>query len=79
MGFYTTVDEKYEKATQAKAAVDRFCEDINLDGLLNEMAKPLIACGNDFWLKLTPDRLTETIRLCQLMLFNASGSALFQT
>jgi len=63
IGFYTTADEKYDKATQAKAAVDRFCEDINLDGLLNEMAKPLICCGNDFWLKLTPNQLTETIRL----------------
>ena len=57
MGFYTTVDMKYEKASEAKAVVDRFCEDINLDGLLNDMAKPLIACGNDFWLKLTPDQL----------------------
>jgi hypothetical protein len=63
MGFYTTVDEKYEKAKEAKAAVDKFCEDINLDGLLNDMAKPLIACGNDFWLKLTPEKLTETLRM----------------
>lgn len=63
VGFYTTVDEKYEKASEAKATVDRFCEDINLDGLLNEMAKPLIACGNDFWLKLTPERLTDTLRM----------------
>ncbi|MCW4024768.1 MAG: hypothetical protein NWF01_07020 [Candidatus Bathyarchaeota archaeon] len=63
MGFYTTVDEKYEKASQAKAAVDRFCEDVNLDGLLNEMAKPLIGCGNDFWLKLQPEKLTDVIRL----------------
>jgi hypothetical protein len=63
MGFYTTADEKYEKAAEAKAAVDKFCEDINLDGLLNEMAKPLIGCGNDFWLKLTPDRLTDALRM----------------
>ncbi len=63
MGFYTTVDEKYDKASEAKAAVDRFCEDINLDGLLNDMAKPLIACGNDFWLKLTPERLADTLRM----------------
>ena len=62
MGFYTTADENYDKATQAKTIVDRFCENINLDGLLNEMAKPLIGCGNDFWLKLTPTRLTDTIR-----------------
>ncbi|MCW4000602.1 MAG: hypothetical protein NWE93_10215 [Candidatus Bathyarchaeota archaeon] len=63
MGFYTTVDEKYDKAAEAKAAVDRFCEDINLDGLLNDMAKPLIACGNDFWLKLTPERLADMLRM----------------
>jgi len=63
MGFYTTVDEKYEKAAEAKAAVDRFCEDVNLDGLLNDMAKPLIACGNDFWLKLAPERLADALRM----------------
>jgi len=63
MGFYTTVEAKYEKATEAKAAVDRFCEDTNLDGLLNDMAKPLIACGNDFWLKLAPDRLADVLRM----------------
>ncbi len=63
MGFYTTVNEKYPKAAEAKAVVDKFCEDVNLDGLLNDMAKPLIACGNDFWLKLTPERLTDTLRM----------------
>jgi hypothetical protein len=63
MGFYTTVDEKYDKASQAKDAVDRFCEEVNLDGLLNDMAKPLIGCGNDFWLKLTPEKLTDTLRM----------------
>ncbi|MCW3998938.1 MAG: hypothetical protein NWE93_01705 [Candidatus Bathyarchaeota archaeon] len=63
MGFYTTVDETYDKAKEAKAIVDNFCEEVNLDGLLNDMAKPLIGCGNDFWLKLTPDKLTETLRM----------------
>ncbi len=63
MGFYTTVDEKYPKAKEAKAAVDNFCETVNLDGLLNDMAKPLIGCGNDFWLKLAPDKLTDTLRM----------------
>lgn len=63
MGFYTTIDEKYDKASEAKAAVDKFCEDVNLDRLLNDMAKPLIACGNDFWLKLTPEHLTDTVRM----------------
>src|SRR3972149_6262115 len=62
MGFYTTVDEKYEKASEAKAVVDKFCEDVNLDGLLNDMTKPLIGCGNDFWLNLNPTKLTDTLR-----------------
>ena len=63
MGFYTTVDESYDKAVQAKAAVDAFCEEVNLDGLLNDMAVRLIACGNNFWLKLKPDKLSDFIRL----------------
>jgi hypothetical protein len=63
MGFYTTVDEKYAKAEKAKDVVDEFCENVNLDGLLNDMARRLIACGNDFWLKLTPDRLSDVVRL----------------
>ncbi len=63
MGFYTTADDKYDKASQAKAVVDRFCEDVNLDGLLNDMAKPLIACGNDFWLKLRPEWLIDIVRM----------------
>ncbi len=53
MGFYTTCEQGQEKA---KDIVDQFCEDVNLDRLLNDMAKPLIACGNDFWLE--PDGKT---------------------
>ncbi|MEM3090523.1 MAG: hypothetical protein QXW17_02040 [Candidatus Bathyarchaeia archaeon] len=63
MGFYTTVNEKYEKAEEAKRQVDQFNEKVNLDTLLCEMAKVLIACGNDFWLKITPERLTDLHRL----------------
>jgi hypothetical protein len=59
-GFYTTCDAGQEKA---KAEVDKFCEDVNLDTLLNDMAKPLIACGNDFWLKLMPDKLADLLRM----------------
>ena len=62
-GFYTTVDENYEKAGEAKRVVDRFNEDVNLDALLCDMARGLIACGNDFWLKLTPEKLVELHRL----------------
>ncbi|MGB9960274.1 MAG: hypothetical protein ACPLKQ_07135 [Candidatus Bathyarchaeales archaeon] len=63
MGFYTTVDEKYERAKEAKRQIDQFNEEVNLDALLCEMAKTLIACGNDFWLKITPERLKGLHRL----------------
>lgn len=62
-GFYTTVNENYEKADEAKRIVDRFNQDVNLDALLCDMARTLIACGNDFWLKLTPESLTALQRL----------------
>lgn len=63
MGFYTTVNEEYERAKDAKRVVDKFNEDVNLDGLLNDMARVLIACGNDFWLKLKPEKLTDLRRI----------------
>lgn len=63
MGFYTTVNGSYEHAAEAKETVDRFCEQVNLDGLLCDMARVLIACGNDFWLKITPQHLTELHRI----------------
>ncbi len=62
-GFYTTVNDGYEKAAQAKAAIDGFNETVNLDALLCDMAKMLIACGNDFWLKLTPQNTKTLHRL----------------
>ncbi|MCW3998743.1 MAG: hypothetical protein NWE93_00705 [Candidatus Bathyarchaeota archaeon] len=62
-GFSTTINGGYEKASQAKAAVDNFNEDINLDALLCDMARMLIACGNDFWLKLTPQNTKNLHRL----------------
>jgi len=62
-GFYTTINEDYEKATQAKAVVDNFNESVNLDALLCDMARMLIACGNDFWLKLTPQNTKALHRL----------------
>ncbi|MEM3357048.1 MAG: hypothetical protein QW166_04390 [Candidatus Bathyarchaeia archaeon] len=63
MGFYTTVNEAYERAEEAKRVVDKFNENVNLDALLCDMARILIACGNEFWLKITPERLTELHRL----------------
>jgi hypothetical protein len=58
--FYTTCAPDQEKA---KDAVDNFCEEVNLDGLMHDMAVRLIACGNEFWLRLTPDRLNEFVRM----------------
>jgi len=63
MGFYTTVNEAYERAEEAKRVVDKFNENVNLDALLCDMARILIACGNEFWLKITPESLTELHRL----------------
>ena len=62
-GFYTTVNDAYEKAAQAKTVVDGFNETVNLDALLCDMARMLIACGNDFWLKLTPQNTQNLLRL----------------
>ena len=62
-GFYTTTNENYAKAAQAKNVVDNFNENVNLDALLCDMARMLIACGNDFWLKLTPQNVTAVHRL----------------
>ena len=51
--FYTTCapEKDYPKAAKALDSVDVFCEEVNLDGLLHDMAIRLIACGNDFWLQ----------------------------
>jgi hypothetical protein len=58
--FYTTCALGQEKA---KEAVDNFCTETNLDEMLHEMAIRLIACGNEFWLKLTPEKLAEFVRM----------------
>jgi hypothetical protein len=62
-GFYTTTNDDYEKAAQAKSVIDNFNENVNLDELLCGMARMLIACGNDFWLKLTPQNMKALHRL----------------
>jgi len=62
-GFYTTANEEYGKAAEAKRLVDQFNEETRLDSLLCDMARVLIACGNDFWLKLLPERLRDFKRL----------------
>ena len=63
--FYTTCapENDYIDAPKAMAEVDNFCEEVNLDGLLHDMAIRLIACGNDFWLKQSPEKLCEFVRM----------------
>lgn len=58
-GFYTTVNEEYSQAEEAKNVVDEFCEKVNLDGLLQIGVREVIAAGNSFWEKVEPDRLEE--------------------
>ena len=62
-GFHTSVDSSYVNAEKSKQVIDEFCESVNLDALLCDMARSLIACGNDFWLKLTPQKLFNLHRL----------------
>ena len=63
MGFHTTVNSNYREAERAKRVADEFCEEVNLDAMLCDMARVLIACGNDFWLKLVPENLKALQRL----------------
>ncbi len=63
VGFYTTVNDSYEKASEAKQVIDDFNENVNLDEMLCDMARMLIGCGNDFWLKLTPENTKALHRL----------------
>ncbi len=58
-GFYTTVDEGYDGAAEAKRAVDEFCEHVNLDNMLQATAREVIATGNSFWEKVEPSSLVD--------------------
>jgi len=59
MGFYTSADESYARAHLAKEAVDRFCEAVNLDGLLQVGTREVIGAGNSFWEKVEPGHLKD--------------------
>ena len=59
MGFYTTANKNYPQAEEAKGAVDEFCEQINLDGLLHVGSREVVATGNSFWEKLEPEKLVD--------------------
>lgn len=71
MGFYTTVNEEYEKADQAKQVVDEFNESVNLDSLLQIGAREIVASGNSFWLKTEPENL-QTLKVLPLTGFDDS-------
>jgi hypothetical protein len=58
-GFYTTVNEEYTLAEEAKQTVDEFNETVNLDELLQIGAREIVASGNSFWLKTEPEHLTN--------------------
>ena len=55
-GFYTTADMDFYGG-KAKEIVDDFNESVNLDGLLQIGAREIVAYGNSFWEKVTPNRL----------------------
>ena len=71
MGFYTTVNEEYEKADQTKQVVDEFNESVNLDSLLQIGAREIVASGNSFWLKTEPENL-QTLKVLPLTGFDDS-------
>jgi len=56
-GFYTTVNEEYAHAEEAKQVIDSFNETVNLDELLQIAAREIVASGNSFWLKTEPEHL----------------------
>jgi hypothetical protein len=68
-GFYTTVNEDYPQATEAKQTVDTFNETVNLDELLQIATREIVASGNSFWLKTEPDNL-QTLKILPLTGFD---------
>jgi len=58
-GFYVTVNERYAYAGEARRIIEEFCEEVNLDGLLQIGVREIVAAGNSFWEKVEPDSLEE--------------------
>jgi len=58
-GFYTTVNEEYPQAKEAKQVIDSFNESVNLDELMQIAAREIVASGNSFWLKTEPQNLQD--------------------
>ncbi len=68
-GFYTTVNEEYTHAKEAKQVVDEFNETVNLDELLQIGGREIVASGNSFWLKTEPEHL-ENLKILPLTGFD---------
>jgi hypothetical protein len=68
-GFYTTVNEEYARAKEAKQVVDSFNETVNLDELLQIATREIVASGNSFWLKTEPEHL-ENLKILPLTGFD---------
>jgi len=66
MGFYTTVNKEYPQAEKVKMLIDDFCEEVNLDNLLQVTAREAIGCGNSFWEKIEPENL-QSVKLIPLI------------
>lgn len=62
-GFYTTAE-----ISEAKEVVDSFNETVNLDGLLLQTAREVVAFGNSFWEKIEPTQLTnlQVLPICSI-------------
>jgi hypothetical protein len=65
MGFYTTCasQEKYPKAEDAKNIVDAFNEDNDIDDLLQDTGRELVATGNSLWQLLTPKSVKNVLHI----------------
>jgi len=65
MGFYTTYasQEKYPKAEDAKNIVDAFNEDNDIDDLLQDTGRELVATGNSLWQLLTPESVKNVLHI----------------
>jgi len=65
MGFYTTCasQDKYPKAEDAKAIVDAFNEDNDIDDLLQDTGRELVATGNSLWQLLSPGSVKNVLHI----------------
>jgi hypothetical protein len=63
MGFYTSCDEEYERAGEAKDIVDEFNQRNNVDALLQVTAREIVGTGNGVWQLFEPDKVKRLMRV----------------